>query len=277
MRKLVITIDDFGLTEGINTAVDKLLAKGSVRNISVMVNAPSFENAKGIIAKYYDTNISFGLHFNIYEGKPITDNEALKPLLDKNGNFLASLPKIIVAFKLNGNKLLNALECELKAQYDILAKSTKVSHIDVHKFLAFTPVIKITDKVAKEFNIPYIRIPLDPFVTDDLNFSRASISAYFVSLFAKRLLADIDSFSIPCAGINKIGCWQLKDMQQILLKGQYNTLEVVMHAGEVCEQLKNNRTRLKEHRKVEFDLLMSEDMSYFIKKHNWQIAGFNDL
>ncbi len=44
-RKLVITADDVGLSEGINGGVEELIRAGRLKNVSVMVNAPAFGGA----------------------------------------------------------------------------------------------------------------------------------------------------------------------------------------------------------------------------------------
>ena len=278
MKKLVITADDFGLTKGINDGIYSLIEKKRLRNVSLMVNADFFGDAVSLMASSKKSGISFGLHFNIYEGRPLSTSNNLKPLLDSAGYFLSSLAKIVLAFKMGGNKLLQAVEQELILQVEKLQKYTQISHIDIHKFLAFTPVISITAKIAKKYSIRYIRLPYDPFLRTNIAFSRTYISALLLFYYSKKVLKSLtEVYTIPCAGIRYIGNWQIEDMKNILKNNKYTKLEVVMHPGNVCESLLSNRTRLVSHRQKEIDLLLSDNFSNLLNKYNWQIAGFNDL
>ena len=76
-----ITGDDFGYCPKRNQGILELVDKGILNSVSVLVNGKFLD--KAII----ETTARVGLHLNLTEGLPVTQQEKVKSLLKKNGLF----------------------------------------------------------------------------------------------------------------------------------------------------------------------------------------------
>src|SRR5690606_25946895 len=136
--RIIINADDFGMTKSVNKAIIELMELGTVTSTTVMVNMPYAEEATQLLEI---PNISVGLHFNLTEGKPVSDPDKVKSLIDKNGMFhhkkeLESRAKKNLIDK-------NEVLLELKNQYDKLFSilGNHISHFDSHQGLNRIPVV----------------------------------------------------------------------------------------------------------------------------------------
>lgn len=70
---LFVNADDFGLSHEVNMAIVEAFKKGLINNTTIMVNMPGFEEAVRLAEKYgfFDR---VGLHLNLFEGKPLTED-----------------------------------------------------------------------------------------------------------------------------------------------------------------------------------------------------------
>lgn len=152
MKKLIINADDFGCSKENNIAILKGLETGIITSTSLMVNLEGFEHAVNeIIPKIPKADIGF--HFNITEGKSLTN----QPMLcDKEGNF----NRLYTALLFNSFKkeFLRQVETEFRAQIEKALRYTNISHIDSHRHTHAIPsIFNLIVKLAKEYGIPYIR------------------------------------------------------------------------------------------------------------------------
>lgn len=85
MKQLIVTADDFGLTEGVVTGIVEAHEQGIVTATSLMVNAPAAESAFAW-AREHDT-LAVGLHFVLTFGRPMGPAWPLGRLVDDDGVF----------------------------------------------------------------------------------------------------------------------------------------------------------------------------------------------
>ncbi len=71
LRPLLLCADDFGLTEGIDAAVEQLVAQGHLNATSCLTNGPRWREA-GPRAAALRPRALVGLHFNLTEGVPLS-------------------------------------------------------------------------------------------------------------------------------------------------------------------------------------------------------------
>ena len=84
---IIITVDDFGMSKGINAAILTGIEKGIITSTNVMVNMPWSHEAKAIVETQRDCDV--GIHLNITSGKPVSDKDTVLSLVDENGCFYA--------------------------------------------------------------------------------------------------------------------------------------------------------------------------------------------
>jgi len=129
--KLIINADDFGISPSTNEAICELANSGSITSTTVMVNMPYYEDIKELRDSVPKNLFSIGLHFNITQGKPISEQEEIRSLVDKEGNFFS--PKRLRYRILAGRISLSEVQKEFTAQYERLAKLVGVvDHVDSH-------------------------------------------------------------------------------------------------------------------------------------------------
>ena len=151
-KKFILNADDFGMSEYYNKAVLNGVNNGILTSASLCANGENFEEAiKDIIPQCHD--LSVGIHLNIIEGKSLTEC----PLLtDTERNFNNGYIALIL--KSLNKDFMAQLEQEFRAQIEKIINCTKVDHIDSHVHTHAIPnIFRLTAKLAKEYEIPYIR------------------------------------------------------------------------------------------------------------------------
>jgi predicted glycoside hydrolase/deacetylase ChbG (UPF0249 family) len=84
---LIIHADDFGISESTTKAICEVIAKGWCHETSLMVNMPFADQAIELARKQGFAN-KVGIHLNLTEGMPLTDNIRRCPrICDSNGEF----------------------------------------------------------------------------------------------------------------------------------------------------------------------------------------------
>lgn len=151
-KNFILNADDFGMSDAFNQAVLHGVNDGLLTSASICANGEAFDEAiNNIIPNCL--NLSVGIHLNIIEGKSLTNCHLLT---DKNGNFNNGY--IAMILKSFSKEFMSEVEQEFRAQIEKIISVTKVDHIDSHVHTHAIPnIFKLTAKLAKEYNIPYIR------------------------------------------------------------------------------------------------------------------------
>ena len=184
MKKLIINADDFGISKETNLAIKQGFESEIITSTSLIVNLDAFEHAIFDILPYCN-GLDVGFHFNIIEGKSIT-NQSL--LCDENGFFNNSYGQLII--KSFNKEFLKQVEIEFRAQIEKALALCKISHIDSHVHTHAIPsIFKLVSKLAKEYNIPYVRTQREiPYIV-----WKKSLSTKFAINIIKNVLLNIFS------------------------------------------------------------------------------------
>lgn len=151
-KKFILNADDFGMSKAYNRAVLEGYHSGFLKSASLCANGKAFNAAVNEIIPECP-NLSVGVHLNIIEGRSLTK----APMLTgKNGKFNNGYLGLIL--KSFDAKFLNQVEFEFRTQIETVKNYTKIDHIDSHVHTHAIPnLFKITAKLAKEYDIPFIR------------------------------------------------------------------------------------------------------------------------
>ena len=84
MKKILVRADDLGYSEAFNYGLARAVKSGIVRSVGVM---PNMEWAQHGVDLIKDTDVTFTVHANICQGKPLTDPKRIPSLVDENGIF----------------------------------------------------------------------------------------------------------------------------------------------------------------------------------------------
>lgn len=151
-KKFILNADDFGMSKAFNRAVLDGYNNGFLTSASICANGKAFNAAVNEILPECP-NLGIGVHLNIIEGRSLTKC----PLLtNKKGKFNNGFLQLLL--KSNNKEFLNQVEYEFRTQIETVMNYTKIDHIDSHVHTHAIPnLFKLTAKLAKEYNIPFIR------------------------------------------------------------------------------------------------------------------------
>lgn len=169
MKKLIVNADDFGMSKEINEGIMKGIEEGIITSVSLMVNMPYFEQAIKFLKKH--PQVSAGLHFNITEGKPLTQTKDVGTLLREDEAFY-SWPLLFLLITTKRVKP-KEIERELKLQFTKLKSyRANITHIDSHHHIHLIPtVFKTVNDLARENNILSLR-------TNEFNLWNINLNAW---------------------------------------------------------------------------------------------------
>ena len=184
MKKIIITADDYGMCQSVDTAIDNCIMAGLVTTTNVMLNMETPNNAKLLRTRF--PHISVGIHWNVTTGKPLLAKDEIPSLVDENGNFFS-----VSEFKRRMQKekiVKDHLRAELRAQYKAFYELCgEPDYWNTHENSALClKAFNIFSTLAKEYGIPATR-----------NFQRVYIDIQSVPLkrrmkeFVHRMAVDI--------------------------------------------------------------------------------------
>src|SRR5438309_3622641 len=161
MKKLIVTADDFGLTESVNQGIIEAHCRGIVTSTSLMANGGAFDDA---VARAREApGLGVGAHLNLTQGPPVTRATLVRSLVHRDGEM--SIGPIALGKKIATGKVrLGEVELELRAQIEkILNAGIELTHFDGHKHIQLLPgVFDIVLKLAREYGTKGIRCAVEP-------------------------------------------------------------------------------------------------------------------
>jgi predicted glycoside hydrolase/deacetylase ChbG (UPF0249 family) len=119
VKRLIITADDFGLSEGVNDAVVEAHRAGTLTSASLMTNFDGFQHAVDALARAAELDV--GLHFVLSAGDCISPIHSVSTLVDHRGKFHSR--RSLLARAVTGRVRRDDVERELSAQLEVLQKA----------------------------------------------------------------------------------------------------------------------------------------------------------
>jgi predicted glycoside hydrolase/deacetylase ChbG (UPF0249 family) len=253
---IIINADDFGLSEGVNLAIEKMFLQKKLNSASLIIGC-NYQDAAIKIANQ-NPDLKVGLHFNLSNGNSCTKDQNLNLLTDKNSKFKNGFLKLLLLTIFKKKEFLRQVEIELDAQLSWLKQSLKsqqISHIDGHRHIHYIPgVFALVVKKAEQYQIPRIRI-----INENLCYSwwinktnlfikNAGIIKWLLLRFfgiinsADKIANDRYFFSI----LNS--CELSKELiAKIKIPKKYSKLEIMIHPGDPDIDAKTSELEEKPH------------------------------
>jgi predicted glycoside hydrolase/deacetylase ChbG (UPF0249 family) len=288
-RSLIINADGYGITAGINRAIEECISFGTVRSISVNVNFPLAEDLLALVQRHPD--LSVGCHLNPIVGKPVLPLEKVKSLVNNHGEFFYKdfNHKLIL-----GHICLDELKAELLAQIDLCRKLARscFSHVDCHmgkhRLPRFYPIFL---EVANNSGTGRIRTHRYRMAMESNN-RRLGALQYFINhpirvgaycwnlwlrYKAKRLNLSMPDWHVNLNDMsNKRGLISIEAWVSLLKNVPIGISEFVVHPAYVYGELKEWSTYVVQREK-ERKVLTSEQFRDSLLKSNVRLAGYRDI
>lgn len=157
---LIVNADDFGKNENVNKAITECFNRGIIGRTTIMTNMPFATEALSLSLKNgFSENV--GLHINITEGKPLSDDIKSNPnFCDENGIFNAAFYHNTKQRLKMDNKSIADVEKEIRAQIEAYRElGFTLNHIDSHHHAHTNyPIYLALKNLSKECDFSSIRL-----------------------------------------------------------------------------------------------------------------------
>lgn len=282
MKQLIINADDFGMNLLVSQSIIDLYKVGIVTSASLITNFKEFNSSVDLLRH---TKLDMGLHLNLLDGIPVNNRTRYSALVDKNGLFLKSPYKLFTGIVTKQIREID-LEREIRAQIEkALVNNITLSHIDGHEHVHMFPLVSnIILRIAGEYKIKAIRIPIEAFKTVSANIQRRvicnAIRLYSIpikSSLTKYNLQTADYFTgIPYVG--RIDEQILKKTVQQLPDGVTELMCHPVNTSDYSFYTKNDMAWVKNHNFIrEFKALESCEVRQLIQSLGIELIRYNDL
>lgn len=139
MKQLIITADDFGLSSGVNRAVEQAWNDGLLTGASIMPGEGAFDEAVKIARR--NPALQIGLHLTLVQSRGVLPPTEIPDLVDGEGNFTDNAVKAGFRYFFD-----RGLYCQLKQEIEaqiirVLDAGIKLSHIDGHLNIHLHPTV----------------------------------------------------------------------------------------------------------------------------------------
>ena len=160
LKRAIFTADDFGLSEGVNEAVELACREGVLSTASLMVAGPAAADA--VRRAKALPQLRVGLHLVVIEGASI-DPAGAAGLVDHAGAFPSHQFGLGIRYFF-GPRARRQLAAEIRAQFAAFARTgLRLDHANAHKHMHMHPTVGgLLIRIGKEFGLPALRIPREP-------------------------------------------------------------------------------------------------------------------
>ncbi len=156
----MVNADDFGLSKGINRAVESAFHHGILRSASLMPNGSEFEDA--VRLAFATPGLGVGIHLSLVGERCVSESPRIGRLADSDGMLPGSYGEFVKAYALRRFGAREIRE-EIQAQIRrVLDTGLRPTHLDSHQHLHLLPAIfRMVLDLARETGVPVIRVPFE--------------------------------------------------------------------------------------------------------------------
>ncbi|HEY4484395.1 MAG TPA: ChbG/HpnK family deacetylase [Candidatus Paceibacterota bacterium] len=225
--------DDLGLHKSVNSGIVFLLREGKIDGASLMANGEEFEDAVRQCLENKLSNV--GVHLNLVEQQSVLSG---KPMLKNHRVFFIKYILGLVKKEI----LRKELEAQVKK---IVQAGIKPIFLNGNQHLHLLPgIMDITIRLAKEYQIPYIRIINEPASLKKGSLFR-ELQLVFLNFLSKSAKRKIKKAGLECndyfVGFIDAGVMSFKTKQEAeVLAEKYpdKVIELGCHPGYESESLR---------------------------------------
>jgi hopanoid biosynthesis associated protein HpnK len=260
MKQLIITSDDFGLSSGVNRAVEQAWNDGLLTGASIMPGAAGFDEAVDIARR--NPGLQIGLHLTLVHGRGVLPPAEIPSLVDADGNF--SDNPVTAGFRYFFDRgLYYQLKLEIEAQIKrVFAAGIPLTHIDGHLNIHLHPaVFRILAELMPRYGITTFRLAQER-LSHNLRFNRERV-------FGKSLESLIFGYLTDHARpeLDRMGIQYASEVKGVLNSGRM-TEEYILN---IIDELQEGLTEIYFHPGILPDAEISRRMPDY--RHREELAA----
>lgn len=233
--KIRINADDFGISPGVNSAVENMYQSRFLHSASLICGCGYL--AEAIRISNSNPGLKVGLHFNLTTGFSSARSKSGNLLVTKQRRFKNGFLSLLLLSIFRKKRLMHEVQIELLAQIEMLQSAgLRINHIDSHRHVHMIPAIfQVVSNVANEIGIKYVRVVNEDFVkTWAIKHPKTYlIDGGFIKWMVLRFLgmftpkSDVYFFSILYT------CSISADLiKKIVWPKEYKEVEIMIHPGD---------------------------------------------
>lgn len=258
MKRLIVNADDFGFTRDVNAGILEAHWNGILTATTLMATGGAFDDAVRLARE--NPSLDVGCHL-VLVGAP---------------GFPASVPELVGAVALRRIPIYSALVKQVRRIVDAGLKPT---HLDTHKHThLLPPVLDAVARISEEFSIPWVRRPFDfPVQANGAGLGKRFVSRAFGLVrgrFQRVLTSHHCRMTDHFAGFQITGNYDGPELARLIAQLPVGTTEFMCHPGYCTDELRAERTRLKESRERELNALTSPEVRTALQTSGVELANY---
>lgn len=283
--RLIINADDFGFSKSVNEAIFVLARLGSLTSTTVMVNMPYANKAKELLRL---NKFGVGLHFNLTQGKPISERKTISSLVNSSGEFYSFKDFRIRSKKglVEKGQVFKELQAQYKKLYDIIGD--RITHLDSHQAVhKYKPVSDAVYEFGKQKKINGIRSPQHYFINKNYKIERPVITN-IIKYGPKRIITEAyyhyynrkfsKYYKIPNGELLNYSFKKVDTLIALsdIVKNSTTmkiTLEISCHPAISVDDLP--KSKLTKKRVKEYEIMKSNEFKNSLQK--FQLINFSQI
>jgi hopanoid biosynthesis associated protein HpnK len=240
MRRVILTADDFGLTESVNEAVERAHRAGSLHAASLMVAGPAAADAVRRAHRLPDLRV--GLHLVVIEGPAVLRHAEIPDLVDERGWFPATQFRLGLRYAVRP-RVRRQLAAEIHAQFATFAATgLRLAHADAHKHMHLHPTVgRLMLEIGSAFGLARVRVPAEPPAVLARCGTRVSPGAralyHWTRLLRRQVRAAGMATTEHCFGIAWSGHMTEDRLTRLLRELPQGESEIYLHPGVARDAL----------------------------------------
>ncbi len=250
MAKILVRADDLGYCEAVNYGLARAVRDGIVRSVGVMSNMAWAEHGVRLLD---GCDVTFTLHSNISQGRPVSDPARIPSLVDENGEFK---DKNLYRSAKEDFVVLEEAILEVEAQYLRLVELTgkKPFMVEGHA-VPSNNFFKAMAIVAEKYGVETMKM--------DFATGRAKVGSTFLKMSMDSGDPDYDPFK----SLKKAVSQPLAEDEAVLM---------VLHPGYVDEYVYET-SHITRQRGQEVAMAINPEVPKWCEENGVQLLTYADL
>ena len=160
-RRVIISADDFGLSEEVNAGIEQAHREGLLSTASLMVAGPAADDAVARARRLPDLRV--GLHLVVIEGPAVLPLDSIPLLVGADGQFRSAQLALGLRYFFRPD-VRRQLAREIAAQFEAFADTgLTLDHANAHKHMHLHPTVgSLMIQAGQRHGLRAVRVPHEP-------------------------------------------------------------------------------------------------------------------